>query len=635
MNQPINLITDITPDEHRGDSFQEYLRYTFASGGTNHILNVFAQRANPWSEWRFSIWVTTSSVYTTAYIVTHPQSIEPEMRFASNIGFHHAVQHISQIRNATVINHVWYHEHETSYAVRRFFPNGYSMAIRHSIDTYQYVIQTPDGLAMPTSTVIDSLNFDKFERLENYKNAGLLRINDDTVYSSSSIRDSVSEIFSRAIRDWRITPWDNLPILGINTTTTTESETEMSNEEEEIITVTCVRNSRNTQTGTVEELESDGWRQIDGDWYSENYWFTCVSCDDSFSTYEQDGRSSCDEPWCENCGSDIASCDDCGGMITDEYDQVTLRAGRYDYQTYHRDCQPESHYCNHHEEECVGDFDDCSYCHRTVLSYSTKFDDLDGLFFHNNGDISRRATPGVVYLGVEHEMLNERRSRDAMADIFTDRINDHYAILKDDGSVGDEGFEYVSQPMTLETHRNFSDYWQWVDECKADGFIAWDAKDRDDKLKCGIHIHVSRTGFTNRSHTARFVLAVYKFQDEMVKFSGRRSKRWADYAEYERMQFVDRAKGMSNPNRYVAVNCQNEHTIELRIFRSSMVKETVLAYMEITDALVEWTRTLNCRDHYDGKFDFAQFREWLNDKPQYAHCADRIDRRVTRVITEV
>jgi hypothetical protein len=128
---------------------------------------------------------------------------------------------------------------------------------------------------------------------------------------------------------------------------------------------------------------------------------------------------------------------------------------------------------------------------------------------------------------------------------------------------------------------------------------------------------------------------VYKFQDELVKFSGRRSKRWADYAEYERMQFIDRAKGESNPERYVAVNVQNEHTIELRIFRSSMVPETVTAYLELADALAEWTRVLSCRDHYDGKFEFAQFREWLNDKPQYSQCADRIDRRVTRVITEV
>jgi hypothetical protein len=426
------------------------------------------------------------------------------------------------------------------------------------------------------------------------------------------------------------------PVWGIETTTTTEQETEMSNEEEEILDVECTRNCNITARGTRDELLDDGWMDINGSWYSENYWFMCEECEECYSTYDLSDHTPSGEQICDGCASNYSVCQECDEIMRDHDDVVEIYTPRRGYNSYHEYCAPRYHYCESQDRTIEGDEEDCQRCNgRGIMSYTTKFDDLCGLRFHDNGTHIHRAKPGVMYLGLEHEMLNETRNRDEMVESFYDSIENEYAILKEDGSIGYQGFEYVSQPMTLESHRNFNKFWDWLAECKRNGFIAWDAKDSDDKLKCGIHIHLSRSGFTNRAHTARFILAVYKFQDELVKFSGRRSKRWADYAEYERMQFIDRAKGESNPERYVAVNVQNEHTIELRIFRSSMVPETVTAYLELADALAEWTRVLSCRDHYDGKFEFAQFREWLNDKPQYSQCADRIDRRVTRVITEV
>jgi hypothetical protein len=270
------------------------------------------------------------------------------------------------------------------------------------------------------------------------------------------------------------------------------------------------------------------------------------------------------------------------------------------------------------------------------MNYSTKFGDLHGLLFHTDTS-SRRATPRVGYYGLEIESAQKDGEWQDGAEYFWDVFGRSYdqAVIKEDGSLHERGYELVTQPRTLASYDNWTQLWKHIDWMREHGFEGWKPMDRwGERIRAGIHIHVSRTAFSNRAHVARFIKSVYMWREQMKKFSGRNSPQYADYSDYEERHFIERAKGESNSNRMVAVNCQNSTTIELRIFRSSLRVATIKAYVEMTDALLEWSRQMNCAKQYRGEFCFDNFVAWLSDKPQYANALERINARVLLTPTE-
>ena len=277
--------------------------------------------------------------------------------------------------------------------------------------------------------------------------------------------------------------------------------------------------------------------------------------------------------------------------------------------------------------------DDDEPSSRYVQSYSyrprTMFFDFDANYgtivrVNQSGIVSKEGALGVhspasihgiqlvqkPFCGFELEMSDEAgRLRFSDAAEYLNTYTSEYAYMKHDGSVGN-GFELVTHPHSLLAYQNRTAMWSALDHLRGKGWRSWSSSS-----SCGLHIHINNASFVDVGHAMRFLKFVYENKSPLVAFAGRDSS----YARFNFNEFVQREvhtgwnddgsskfeiqnlshvvkKSQTNQGRYLAVNAQNEHTYELRFFRGSMRPATVLACLEFTFALHEYTQGLNSHD---------------------------------------
>lgn len=214
------------------------------------------------------------------------------------------------------------------------------------------------------------------------------------------------------------------------------------------------------------------------------------------------------------------------------------------------------------------------------------------------------------YFGFELEMTRQSSgfTVDDAARYLHDRT-ENFAYMKWDGSV-DHGFELVTHPHTLEAYNARTELWDALDFLRSRGWRSWNSDS-----SCGLHIHINNASFSSVGHAMRFLMFVYKNREPLVRFAGRDSH----YARFDFNQFVQREvhvgwnddgsakfavgtvadvvkKKQVNDSRYLAVNCQNTHTYELRFFRGNMNPNAVRACLEFVAALHEYTEHLTSHD---------------------------------------
>lgn len=156
------------------------------------------------------------------------------------------------------------------------------------------------------------------------------------------------------------------------------------------------------------------------------------------------------------------------------------------------------------------------------------------------------------------------------------KLSDKYVVCKSDGSLNSRGFEIVTRPDGLAQHKR-----RW------EGFFAanpgscmtsWSGG------RCGMHVHVNRGAlselqlgkmlvFINEPTNSRLVSAV----------AGRYRSQWCRYS----------AKTLTSPKdgddgRRVALNCENESTVEFRIFRGTVVRRAFMKNLEFVAAVVSF-----------------------------------------------
>lgn len=215
------------------------------------------------------------------------------------------------------------------------------------------------------------------------------------------------------------------------------------------------------------------------------------------------------------------------------------------------------------------------------------------------------------YFGFELEMTRNHSDMtvDDAARYMYGKTNDEFAYMKWDGSV-ERGFELVTHPHTLEAYNNRHELWSAIEHLRQQGWRSWNSTS-----SCGLHIHINNASFSSVGHAMRFLMFVYKNREPLVRFAGRDSH----YARFAFDQFVQREvhvgynddgsakyvvgtvadvvkKKQTNDSRYLAVNCQNTHTYELRFFRGNMNTNAVRACLEFVAALHEYTENLTSHD---------------------------------------
>lgn len=232
---------------------------------------------------------------------------------------------------------------------------------------------------------------------------------------------------------------------------------------------------------------------------------------------------------------------------------------------------------------------------------------------------------GPVYLGTELE-LSTGSGRDAeynlkvAAKIITESSIRDKVFLKGDSSISGYGFEAVFHPMS----------YAWLVENWPDDLLTRmrEAGARPHS-SCGMHVHVSRAGFSGPLHAYRWLKFMYRNAREMSRMARRDPSQWGSFSTpTERKAAKWFAKGgYGGENRYAAVNCMPSHTFEVRIFASTLNRNRFLGSLGLVDSSVEYTRQLSTQDvlKRDG-WTFAPFREYVNSFKMYKPLAKEMVR---------
>lgn len=354
-----------------------------------------------------------------------------------------------------------------------------------------------------------------------------------------------------------------------------------------------------------------------GCFYCESCWedyFICPICGDLVRTDNGTWIESEDQYVCNHCFNwNYRECAFCGDYYREE-NMTWITDEEGDEHLYCEDCLENHAWC-------------CSNCGRWFNDDVDHTDEGEcmhcaGRHFRDTGDIKtwmpphRRMNYGfklipcfcatdeeiakagdgwvndIPFYGYELEI--DRDSKSYKEDYWSGKIVDAIpnVYCKKDCSLdwgGDySGIEIVSHPATLAwtmAHKQ-----EIIDCFKMLTDNGWRSHEAG---TCGLHVHVSLEAMEKKNPMAvhNMLIIFDKFWKKLVKFSRRTESQlnhWAQrYAcargEYKAIK--DMAKGECS--RYMAVNLQNAHTVELRMFRGTLKPESFFATLQLVDVIVK------------------------------------------------
>lgn len=258
--------------------------------------------------------------------------------------------------------------------------------------------------------------------------------------------------------------------------------------------------------------------------------------------------------------------------------------------------------------ECSPDDDDDYYGHGAIRGYSYKPEPI------MHGD-------GRYHLGLELEIEAPYRSDVGRAAAIASEGFGDVAYLKDDCSIN-HGFEIVTHPMTHE-YASQSFPWATLDKLREMGC---------DGDNTGIHVHVSRSAFDTAGHVYRWMKLIYRNRRDVQRIARRKSDEWAAFSPYtsENIKSYAKATALINKGqaprygdgmygeRYSAINVNNYHTFEVRVFRASVEVEEVRAALDLVAASVEYTRDLTVAEIVHGGWTWDNFMTWAAQRSEYS-----------------
>ena len=353
----------------------------------------------------------------------------------------------------------------------------------------------------------------------------------------------------------------------------------------------------------------------------------CERCDDV--GVEDDPYSMVDnsELWCENCVNHAASwCESCEEYTTDSTVYIHDRGSYW--------CVPCADHSAMYCEECDNYYQSgCDSCNtsRVIHDYSYRPDPI----FHSTDKNER------LFFGIEMEM--ETRDMQGSSEYAYQLEGMELAYLKYDGSLS-RGFELVTHPMSHDFIKNEADDLFRVLTGLRDIYkvASWATN------TCGVHIHISRTGFNGGPHMHRFLNLIYSNQAFYEALAGRSSSRWAKFddvvqakwtgerdenglRQYTQFRsFKDKLENNRSSDRYSAVNTQNAATLELRIFKGTTKPETIKSHIDLAHASVEYTRTMSVQQVRDGALSTDSFMTYIKSHADlYPELCERMARLIT------
>lgn len=184
------------------------------------------------------------------------------------------------------------------------------------------------------------------------------------------------------------------------------------------------------------------------------------------------------------------------------------------------------------------------------------------------------------FMGVELEVEVRDGSIDDHVTALNNKLNDgeigKRVYFEADGSLTN-GFEIITNPMGLDSH-----------------YELWSAfTDRDlvrgmrshDTSTCGLHVHVSREHMNTMQINKMNVFLNHPDNHELIKAVARRYD--VNYARIAQKKLSTAHK--YDIERRDALNVTNDYTVEFRIFKGTLIYDTLLSAIEFANAVVNFT----------------------------------------------
>lgn len=274
-------------------------------------------------------------------------------------------------------------------------------------------------------------------------------------------------------------------------------------------------------------------------WYDQDECSTCDSCGEGILTADSySGPEPSDNVYCQCCYDDLCTtCDRCGDTA-------------YREDMHNADGDWVCSACYEDEED------------RLILSYSDK-----------TANSLRSETRDKLKFGIELE-VEAKSDAESGAEYVRGCMAEDYCVFKQDGSLGDGGFEIVTRPDSVAVHKR---KWETLlNDTPGKRLRSWVGG------RCGMHVHVTKSAlsqlqlgkmlcYLNDPANAAFVATV----------AGRLPCHWCKVSPKKLSDVKLQAE------RYVALNI-TARTAEFRIFRGTLLASSFYKNLEFVQALVSF-----------------------------------------------
>lgn len=327
----------------------------------------------------------------------------------------------------------------------------------------------------------------------------------------------------------------------------------------------------------------------------DNCYTYCEDCNELVHEYDIVAVDDNNRFVCESCSNNYYTCDHCEQLYSEHniaINRVSVTLCDHCYSDYYFRCAGCDDVVHLDYGETVDGYYYCASCAEEyrgpIQSYNYKpvpvfFGGDSGYGVEleiDDGDYKQEAARAIVEVGKDH------------------------VYLKEDGSLSSAGFEVVTHPASLDYHIN---HFPWAGICRTALSYGYRSHDTD---TCGLHIHASRELFGNDQMEqdltiAKIMLLFDRYYDtQIVKFARRnlaKMRRWADKPDADIQpedndnEVINKAKKTAN-HRYKAINLCNTHTVEFRIFRGTLKRDTIIASIQWIDTLIKYCRATQLKD---------------------------------------
>jgi L-rhamnose mutarotase len=387
------------------------------------------------------------------------------------------------------------------------------------------------------------------------------------------------------------------------------------------------------------ELTSEDYVDSNGDPICEDcdeHYYTCSGCSDV--NHSDDTYFVHDDPWCSSCYHDrFSTCEDCDQTVdNDDMNTVQNRCGA-EIQVCDS-CRRNYYWCANcdeyvHDDNYAGN-DLCNGCSDDVDDDDEEEEQvIKGYGYKPRPTFFKVSENDNVYLGIELEVergANSETNHTKMALL----IEKDFLYFKTDGSL-DNGFEIVTHPMTISYIKKHKNVWADIlNLLRSNKYRSYDTR------TCGMHIHISKNAFTTW-HLYRFMKFFVDNSDFVTKISQRKIEnldRWAaltdnpseSYKEFTQDRLMYKAKKKSgNDKRYLAVNLQNDKSVEVRIFRGTLNDSSFFKNIEFVQAVHDYTKSIP-----DADMSLKSFLSFIKDNNEYPYLRKFIaDKNINPFLT--